>query len=246
MKIAVFGFGLYRQFEEVAPTWQDTYGKYNPDYYITTWDTSREKGLDVSDNPYDILHIPTTEKIKQFLPNATVCIVNNTKSIAVGSRPWYQLKLCATNLISSNKHYDLIVVKRLDSIEYFDYNIFENINPNAIYSKTGFKNKEYDFFDPLWYGCKEPMLKFINEFAESKYFFDGINCHKDPDKFLYENKYEQEKFPGYVNHQIIRVNMRHLFKEYTPLTSKFFRDFKKDFSTLTDEWDNNMSRKREL
>ena len=245
MRTAIFVFGLYRQFEQAAPFWEDTYSRYNPDYYFSLWDYSREvcKYSRLSEEEhFDIERNVTESMILKYFPDATISL--HTEELGkwrkrIASKIWFTLKKCAEMCENSGNDYDLIIVKRADSIEYFKYNLSDSLQPNTIYTNGGAqfnkdKTPHYDFFDPLWYGSPEAVIRFINEFYETKYYRNGVRCHIDPDKFLHESDFKMNKFLSWM-HLIIRPNMISMFDGSTSVID-FFRDKKSEINTAEGKW----------
>ena len=213
MKIAVFLYGEYRQFELAVNIFKDKLSSYNPDYYVSSWDYSREK-CDLG--TYDIEHIVTEDMIKKYLPNAIVSILKDKDRQRCTSKKIYEhLKICDDMCVDSDKEYDMIIVKRMDAFEIFDDSIF-NIDINSLYTKKGLSDGiKFDFADSFFYGGVKPILQFINEFYH-KIISSGeeVQCHKHPDMFLYNSNISVKKFPKKVRVCIIRPNLIDLVKNW--------------------------------
>ena len=234
MKIAVFLYGEYRQFELAVNIYKDKLSSYNPDYYVASWDYSREK----SDlGTYDEEHIVTEDMIKKYLPNAIVSLRKDKDRLSRFTHKIYEhLTMCADMCVDSGKDYDMIIVKRIDGFEIFDDSLFSNIDTNSLYTVKGLSDGiKFDFVDLFFYGGVKPVLHFINEFCHKISLGLKVMCHKDPDKFLYHSNISVKKFPEKVMTCLIRPNMLDLFKN-----CKSYSDITQDIRSLnskaTSEW----------
>jgi len=245
MKTAIFVVGEYRQFEQAAPFWDDVYSKYNPDYYFSMWDYSREVSKYnhiPGEMHFDIEKNVTESMILKYFPDATISLHHEDKkkwSERISSKIWFTLKKCAEMCKNSGEVYDLIIIKRADSIEDFEYNLFDNLQSNTIYTKYGTRFNEdttiqYDFYDSLWYGQSETVIRFINKFCETEYYKMGVNCHNDPDEFLHEAGFKSKSFISF-QHLIIRPNMIHMFDTHVPVID-FLRKNNLEISYTVDKW----------
>ena len=185
MNIAVLLTGELREFELAQRSWGPL-RDLNADFYVSTWDISIQK------NDYfeiDLVEEVTTEKIKKYLPDAKISILNQENFIP-GCRDteiWaininkliFHWKNCLELVKKSDKNYDTLILMRPDVFFLIDDSkTFLNCNNNkAIYGTkhitiTGLNKEAVNFekninyfdyfvFDIFFMGNYDVMKNFI-------------------------------------------------------------------------------------
>jgi len=168
MKLAICLYGEFREFEYSVtslPLWE----KFNPDYYISTWDSTEQIS--------DILDIKIVEeiddsKILKHIPNAKIS-VQNQRIVDGGdneAKLHHHWKTLVKMIKESYLTYDLIILRRIDSFVYdFEEQLFLNTDfeKNKIFITGGLyyreQNSEMEPFidDNLFIGKPETIIKFI-------------------------------------------------------------------------------------
>jgi hypothetical protein len=240
VNVAIIVWGYYRQFETAVEFWDETYSKYNPDLFFSLWDESRET-CKLEGYEFDI-HKKVDEKtIKNYYPKANLQQFNyNEVDLIPPNRVYFLIDKAIDAILSSNKNYDAIIVKRADAFEWSSYNIVKDLKENTVYTYNGKKLDEdgqpvFDFGDILFYGTAKSIIKFIKGLINSEYFEKGIRTHKDPDKYLWESDINLEKFPGTLTWQIVRPIFLHLFNGKRPLKD-FFKENQAELDDLEEVW----------
>lgn len=234
MNVAVFLYGEYRQFEQAVHIYKDKLNSYNPDYYVSSWDYSREK---CELRTYDVEHFVTEDKIKKYLPDASILLRKDKDRLSRFTTKIYQhLSICADMCKDTGKKYDMIIVKRIDGFEIFDDSLFSNVDTNSLYTMNGLSDGiKFDFGDLFFYGGAKPVFQFIKGFYKKIQLGLLPNVHGHPDEFLYESDISVKKFPVKVNSCLIRPNMLDIFKN-----CKSYGDITKNILSLnnkaTSEW----------
>ena len=232
MKIAVFLYGEYRQFELAVNIYKDKLSSYNPDYYVSSWDYSREK---CELGTYDEEHIVTEDKIKKYLPNAVISLRKDKGRDRFTTKIYEHIHVCADMCRDSGKDYDVIIVKRIDEFEIFEDSLLSDIDINSLYTDSGLSDGiTFDFCDLFFYGGYKPVLQFIDEFYAKILENPKIFVHSTPDKFLYHSDISVKKFPEKVILCLIRPHMVDLFKNCKSYSG--VADIRKGWGQLIGEW----------
>tara|TARA_R100001015_G_C4627798_1_gene187540 strand:+ start:381 stop:1118 length:738 start_codon:yes stop_codon:yes gene_type:complete len=234
MNVAIFLYGEYRQFELAVEIYKDKFNFFNTDYYVSSWDYSRER---CELRTYDVEHFVTEDKIKKYLPNALISLRKDKDRVGRFTTKIYQhLSICVDMCKNTRKKYDMVIVKRIDGFEIFDNSLFDNVDSNSLYTMNGLSDGvKFDFGDLFFYGGVEPVFQFIKGFYKKIELGLLANVHGHPDEFLYESDISVKKFPIKVNSCLIRPNMLDIFRN-----CKSYGDIDKNIldanSKATSEW----------
>lgn len=242
MKVAIIVWGFYRQFETAVQFWDETYSRYNPDYFFALWDESIER-CTLEEFPFNIHKKVEKKDITDRIPNANVSLYKHKEiKLPANSKVYYLINEAIESILASNQEYDAIIVKRADTFEWFGYNLLEELEENTVYTYSGRKSSEdgiplYDFGDIIFYGSSKSIISFIKGLANSEYYKSerGAGPHKEPDMFLRESNINNEKFPGKYFWQVVRPIFLHLFSEKKPLV-EFIQDNQEELDLLEDKW----------
>ena len=230
--MAVFLYGEYRQFEQAVNLYKDKLQRLRPDYYISTWDYSREK---CELGTYDEEHIVTEDKIKKYLPKSVISIRKDKNRMGKATDKIYESMCECLNICKKvGKKYDIILVKRLDQFERYDDSLFDNLDVNCFYSKPSMDRK-FDFSDLFFFGGFKQVTQFIEEFYKetlnnTKYF-----VHTAPAKYLHYSDIPVRAFPTKVSTHIIRPTMVNLLKKIKS-HDELTKNILKSISQLDGKW----------
>jgi hypothetical protein len=173
MNIAVLVCGEYREFELAHRSW-DFLTKTDNDVFFSTWDKSiqENKGLDIR-----IEESITEDRIKQFLPNAFISIVDSGVNESLPNnthRMHYHWKNALKLLEESGNIYTHVILTRPDvfynswrgnnSENYYDFD--NKIFSNRLYNGERIVllgNKLFGVDDTFFLGTYETISKFIKE-----------------------------------------------------------------------------------
>lgn len=126
MKIAVFVYGEFREFDSVVKYW-DFLKKYDCDVYLSTWDYSFQANENLG---YVRERYITNDMVKDLIPNIKYSILhekdyysdyqlpNNMKKRT--KRVILHWKNCLKMMKESGIKYDLIILNRTDNFTVFD------------------------------------------------------------------------------------------------------------------------------
>jgi hypothetical protein len=167
MRLAILVCGEYREFELAHRSW-DFLTKTDNDVFFSTWDKSiqENKGLDIR-----VEENISEEKIKQFLPNAFISIVDSgvNKSLPNNThRMHYHWKNALSML--NNRDYTHIILIRPDIFyqnhreDYINYD--QQIQSNVLYGGeriTLVGNNVFGVDDTFFLGSFDTMTEFIND-----------------------------------------------------------------------------------
>lgn len=205
MDTAVLIFGMLREFDSKFPTWNlDEH--FNCDYYISTWDKSRQKyNFLEADVPENVKEFSVSEElIKKVLPNC-VCDIKKEDEIFVDdteldsnhptarsirqAKMFYHWKNLYRMLEESNKKYDLVILLRPDTklrMQNLD-STTENVLENWVVEQDVLYCDSLMFVRGLSGGKLQYLssdILFCGSFNTMRKFFSII-----PDMTRAENKY---------------------------------------------------------
>ena len=180
MRLAILVCGEYREFEQAHRSW-DFLTKTDNDVFFSTWDKSiqENKGLDIY-----IEEEITEDKIKKYLPNAFISIVDSDVNASLPNnthRMHYHWKNAFKVLEESGNNYTHIILIRPDNFYHNyteDYNTFDiRIKPDRLYGNekmclTG-KN-EYSIDDTFFLGTFDVIKKFITNLPMDTPMHQGL------------------------------------------------------------------------
>lgn len=212
MKVAVFLYGEYRQFEQSVKLYTKQLANLSPDYFLATWEHSLEQD---TLKTYYVEHKVTESRIKSFLPDARISVdIDTSEHFDMGRNIYRLLSNCCDLYEKSNEEYDMIIVKRLDCIDCYQGNhqhlpteILESYDYTSIYTKHGLSDsKSFDFGDLFYYGNPKSIVRFIrainSRLTEVKKY--KVHVHKDPDMFLFYSDFSVKKIPVNYSSIVIR------------------------------------------
>lgn len=169
MRLAILVCGEYREFETAHRSW-DFLTKTDNDVFFSTWNKSvqENKGLEIY-----IEEDITEEKIKSFLPNALISIVDNTIGESLKNNTYrmhYHWKNALSMLKESNNTYTHVLIIRPDIFyqnhreEYVNYD--QQIQPNVLYGGeriTLVGNNVFGVDDTFFLGTFKTISEFIDD-----------------------------------------------------------------------------------
>ncbi len=206
MKLAILVCGEYREFELAHRSW-DFLTKTDNDVFFSTWDRSiqENKGLNVR-----IEESISEEKIKQFLPNAFISIVDSGVNESLPNnthRMHYHWKNALSML--NNRDYTHIILIRPDIFyqnhreEYTNYD--RQIHSNVLYGGeriTLVGNNVFGVDDTFFLGTFDTMSEFIDDLPIETEMHHGL-AHYIINKGWYVNQLQ-------MGTSIVRGNCRNL------------------------------------
>lgn len=180
MRLAILVCGEYREFEQAHRSW-DFLTKTDNDVFFSTWDKSiqENKGLDIY-----IEENITEDKIKQFLPNAFISIVDNSINTSLPNnthRMHYHWKNSLRLLEESGNNYTHVILTRPDIFyynhneEYYDYDV--KIKSDRLYGGERIVlvgNNVFGVDDTYFLGKYETIKEFIIELPIETEMHQGL------------------------------------------------------------------------
>lgn len=189
MKIAVFIYGEFREFDTVIKYW-DFLDKINHDIYLSTWDYSLQ--INEKLGIFREKHI-NEDMIKSILPNCEFSILKesdyfeDTEDIKIKNRSWrvsVHWKKCLELLEKSGKEYDFIMLTRTDNFTIYRLNDELLSQLNRIDTVYGLSYiylqapKKFFVQDMFFLGDFKIMSNFIKTFPEYPIsLHEGISEH---------------------------------------------------------------------
>ena len=172
MKIAIFIYGEFREFDTVIKYW-DFLNQIDHDVYLSTWDYSLQinEGLGINRERFI-----TEDMITSILPNCKFSILKESdyfedyKDIKIKNRSWrvsVHWKKCLELLEETKKEYDFIMLTRTDNFTIYRLNddIISKLNRiDTIYGLSHiYLNEPKKFFvqDMFFLGDFQLMSNFI-------------------------------------------------------------------------------------
>jgi hypothetical protein len=229
MRLAILVCGEYREFEQAHRSW-DFLTKTNNDVFFSTWNKSiqENKGLDIY-----IEEEITENKIKEFLPNAFISIVNSKISDTLANnthRMHYHWKNGLKLLQQSGNKYTHIILTRPD---IFYYNHTENYNDydakiknDRLYGGeriTLVGNNMFGVDDTYFLGTYDVICEFINDLPIETEMHHGLA------NFIINKRWFVEQLQ--MGTAIMRANCRDLdiinMNEVSQKRNEWFQAFHK-------------------
>jgi uncharacterized protein (DUF488 family) len=168
MKVAVLVGGMYREFDIAINSW-NFLNDIDCDVYFSTWSKSIQKNsrLNISINE-DVIE----DRIKKYLPNSIVSILDETKYNHLNNpeKLIFHWKECMRLLELSKKKYDIVILTRPD-------NYFELHNKWDCILKFNYDNIIYGI-DEIHDVDNVPYTNdifFIGNYETMKYFLKNID-----------------------------------------------------------------------
>lgn len=189
MKIAIFIYGEFREFDTVIKYW-DFLEKFDNDIYLSTWDYSLQ-----INNKLGIRRerTVTDEMIKSVLPNSNYSILKESdyfedyQNISIKNRAWrvsMHWKNCLRMMKESGKVYDFIMLTRTDNYTIFELTEEQLSKLNrvdAIYGLSSiylYKPKSYFVQDMFFLGDSNIMSNLIDNLPLNlSSLHDGLSEH---------------------------------------------------------------------
>ncbi len=173
MKIAIFIYGEFREFDTVIKYW-DFLEKFDNDIYLSTWDYSLQINNKLGIRRERII---TDEMIKSVLPNSKYSILKESdyfedyQNISIKNRAWrvsMHWKNCLRMMKEFGKEYDFIMLTRTDNYTIFDLTEEKLCKLNRVDTIYGLQNvylyKPKSFFvqDMFFLGDSNIISNFID------------------------------------------------------------------------------------
>jgi hypothetical protein len=223
MKVAVFVYGMYREFDVAVKSW-DFLFKMDCDFYFSTWSKST------------ILHYPTNtfiekpvtmEMITNHIPNAKVELLDensymidnkngyeNVNNKLVNSEKMiHHWKNCLKMCKNSGIKYDQIILMRPDGyfLLKFPYENLKKFNrDNVLYGKGPGVQIDYDLThvidDVFFIGSESTISRFIETTPSKLNKISGNGIHNELSESILLNKFFHINIIGFVSY-IIRPNI---------------------------------------
>jgi hypothetical protein len=131
MKVAVFVYGMYREFDIAIKSWKFLQ-EINNDVYFSTWNTSiqKNKRLDIT-----IDEEVSCDRITKHIPTAIVNVESDTSTLSNPQKLVYHWKQCLRMMKESGKQYDIVMLTRPDSFKVIQdpKSIYKWNTPNVLY-----------------------------------------------------------------------------------------------------------------
>jgi hypothetical protein len=223
MKIAVFVYGMYREFDVAVKSW-DFLFKMDCDFYFSTWSKST------------ILHYPTNtfiekpvtiEMITNHIPNAKVELLDEEKymidnenvkddynnKLVNSEKMIHHWKNCLKMCKNSGIKYDQIMLMRPDGyflIKFPYENLIKFNRDNILYGKGNGIQINHDLThtinDVFFIGNESTISRFIEVLPNKLDKFNGNNIHSELSESILLNKFFYVGIIGFDSY-IIRPNI---------------------------------------
>jgi hypothetical protein len=214
MKVASLIYGEYRTFETAIKAW-NILDYDNIDYYVSTWDRSREQSIKLNyNNDFKV----DEDMISKYLPSAKISLKNHSiwdeGTLEDYFWPAHYHWKCLYEMVEKSKiKYDIIILHRLDCYLYLHefVNLINNLDSNTLYSLMPIhKNHNNDWWsaDTFFMGNSDVMLDFLSK--TPKYMDDP---HVELAYFIKSLKYSCISHPDMYSN-IIRNTMTTYFDNY--------------------------------
>lgn len=231
MKIAVFVYGMYREFDIAVKSWQFLNFTDN-DVYFSTWNKSvqRNKRLGITVNEE-----VTQDRILKHIPTATINIESDILALSNPQKMIYHWKQCLRLMKESGKKYDLIMLTRPDSFKVIqDLNSIYRCNtPGILYGLEKIEHTENGPFvqDVFFVGDSQTLTHLVETIPSNIHsIHNGLADH------ILSLDYIVEKVEGvYVT--TVRANSRSLNNSELTQSNIFAK---------TVEWGNNQEQYLDL
>lgn len=232
MKLAICLYGEFREFEYTLSSlhlWE----KFNPDYYISTWNTSKQ----ISE-PLNIKIIEDVDesKILQHIPNARINIQNeiHVENDDINVKLHHHWRNLVVMLKENYLSYDLVIFRRIDLfIHGFQEEIFLNteFDKNKIFISNGLKKEVNSdgelkpFIDDNLFICEpSSLIKFIDTLPN-----EIMPSHFGIAKYLTSTDIKIEPI-NFCTYSILRPIMRPYLTSNYEKNCKFLRNHGMDYN----------------
>lgn len=215
MKLAVFVYGMYREFDIAVKSWKFLQ-EIDNDVYFSTWNTSIQKNKR--------LHITIDEEVSRdrilkHIPTATINIESDTLPLSNPQKLVYHWKQCLRMMKESGKQYDLIMLTRPDSFKVIQdsKSIYKWNAPNVLYGLEKIADSTTGPFiqDIFFVGNTQTVSYLVDTIpSDIKSIHNGLASH------ILSLGYEVEEVKG-VNMATVRANTRSLKDKELTLSTVF-------------------------
>lgn len=251
--IAVLLFGEYREFENTLIS-LEPFIEEGFDFYVSTWNISQQykEQLDI-----EIYENITEQKIRKYLPNAKIKISDVYELGDTQTKMNFHWLALAEMVKNSEKNYDIIVMKRIDSYVWdINSTLYEHNSEDTMYVRNGLNyvvhtvdeagntldeiltdeevevsNTEYPMIDDTTFVASyNSFMKFIDKIPPlPKTFVSHIGL---VDIIIDKAGLEVKKIRGFSN-CILRPNMRPFITKNHEKNKSFLIT---NFERYNDEW----------
>lgn len=224
MKLAVFVYGMYREFDIAVKSW-NFLREIDNDVYFSTWDTSiqKNKRLNITVNEK-----VTPDRILNHIPTATINIESDILPLSNPQKMIYHWKQCLRMMRESGKQYDLIMLTRPDSFKVIQdsKSIYKWNAPNVLYGLERIVDSTTGPFiqDIFFVGNTETISRLIDTISP-----DIDSIHNGLANHILSLGYEVEEVEG-IHIATVRANTRSLNDNELTLSKVFAK---------TTEWGDN-------
>lgn len=224
MKLAVFVYGMYREFDIAVKSW-NFLREIDNDVYFSTWNTSIQKNKRLN---ITIDEKVTLDRITKHTPGATVNLETDNLPLSNPQKLVYHWKQCLRMMQESGKQYDIIMLTRPDSFKVIQdsKSIYKWNTPNILYGLERIVDSITGPFiqDIFFVGNTEVISNLIATIPS-----DINSIHNGLAEHILSLGYEVEEVEG-VHIATVRANTRSLSDNELTLSNVFAK---------TMEWGNN-------
>ena len=215
MKLAVFVYGMYREFDIAVKSWKFLQ-EIDNDVYFSTWNTSIQKNKR--------LHITIDEEVSRdrilkHIPTATINIESDTLPLSNPQKLVYHWKQCLRMMKESGKQYDLIMLTRPDSFKVIQdsKSIYKWNAPNVLYGLEKIADSTTGpFIQDIFFVGNTQTVSYLVDTIPS----DINSIHNGLASHILSLGYEVEEVKG-VNMATVRANTRSLKDKELTLSTVF-------------------------
>lgn len=215
MKVAVFVYGMYREFDIAVKSW-DFLREIDNDVYFSTWNTSIQKNKRLN---ITIDEEITLSRIAKHIPGATVNLETDSLPLSNPQKLVYHWKQCLRMMQESNKEYDIIMLTRPDSFKVIQdsKSIYKWNATNTLYGLERIVSSTTGPFiqDVFFAGNTEVISNLIDTIPS-----DINSIHNGLAEHILSLGYEVEEVEG-VHIATVRANTRSLSDSELTLSNVF-------------------------
>jgi hypothetical protein len=215
MKLAVFVYGMYREFDIAVKSWKFLQ-EIDNNVYFSTWDTSIQKNKRLN---ITVDEKVTSDRILKHIPTATINIESDTLPLSNPQKLVYHWKQCLRMMKESGRQYDIIMLTRPDSFKVIQdsKSIYKWNAPNVLYGLERIVDSTTGPFiqDIFFVGSTQTVSHIIDRIP-----LDIESIHNGLANLILKLGYEVEEVEG-VNMATVRANARSLKNEQLTLSSVF-------------------------
>ena len=224
MKVAIFVYGMYREFDIAVKSW-NFLREIDNDVYFSTWNTSVQKNKRLN---ITVDEKVTLDRITKHIPEAVVNLETDNLPLSNPQKLVYHWKQCLRMMQESGKQYDIIMLTRPDSFKVIQdsKSIYKWNAPNTLYGLEKIIDSTTGPFiqDIFFVGNTEVISNLIATIPS-----DINSIHNGLAEHILSLGYEVEEVEG-VHMATVRANTRSLSDSELTLSNVFAK---------TVEWGNN-------